>query len=62
VAFTVAHGGHLRAGLEDAPLGTGLRDVAWVEHMVRAVLAAGGTIANPTEARALLRPTPPGAR
>lgn len=59
VELTVARGGHLRVGLEDAPLGTARGNVAWVEHAVQAVLTAGGAIASVAEARTLLRPGPP---
>jgi len=38
----VARGGHVRAGLEDAPFGCGARNVAPVEDAVRLVCAAGG--------------------
>jgi uncharacterized protein (DUF849 family) len=48
----VARGGHLRVGLEDAPFGTELGNVAWVEDAVRRVEAAGGVVATAAEVRA----------
>ncbi len=54
IPLTVARGGHLRVGLEDAPLGTTRTNVQWVEHAVDAVETAGGTIATVSEMRALI--------
>lgn len=54
IAQTVARGGHLRVGLEDAPLGSTLDNVQWVEKTARAVEAAGGTVASVAEMRQLL--------
>lgn len=54
IPLTVARGGHLRTGLEDAPLGSTTTNVQWVEHAVRAVQAAGGAVASVSEMRALL--------
>lgn len=50
----VARGGHIRVGLEDAPLGTEATNVALVEEAVRLVEAAGGTPASATETRQML--------
>lgn len=50
----VARGGHVRVGLEDAPFGTRIPNLAWVEDAVRRVEAAGGRIATPAEVRARL--------
>jgi 3-keto-5-aminohexanoate cleavage enzyme len=52
IAETVARGGHVRVGLEDAPLGTAIGNVAWVEDAVRRVRAAGGEPATVAEMRA----------
>lgn len=54
IAMTVRHGGHLRVGLEDAPLGSPRTNVEWVEHAARAVHAAGGSVASVAEMRGLL--------
>lgn len=50
----VERGGHVRVGLEDAPLGTDRSNVEWVEHAKREIEAAGGTVATPAEVRAEL--------
>jgi uncharacterized protein (DUF849 family) len=34
-------GGHVRVGLEDAPLGTPMSNVAWVEKAVRIIRSHG---------------------
>ncbi|MSR14570.1 MAG: 3-keto-5-aminohexanoate cleavage protein [Gammaproteobacteria bacterium] len=54
IAMTVASGGHLRVGLEDAPLGSTRRNLEWVELAVRAVETHGGKVATVPEMRALL--------
>ena len=54
ILAVVARGGHLRVGLEDAPLGSTLSNVQWVERAVRAVETAGGTVASPSGMRQLL--------
>lgn len=51
----VARGGHVRVGLEDAPLGSETGNVAWVEEAVRLVRAGGGEPATAAEMRAALR-------
>jgi 3-keto-5-aminohexanoate cleavage enzyme len=50
----VAEGGHVRAGLEDAPLGSTRSNQEWVEAAVHAIDHAGGTLATPEDVRALL--------
>ncbi len=50
----VAAGGHVRVGLEDAPLGTTLDNAAWVGRAAAAITAAGGTLATAAEIRAAL--------
>lgn len=47
-------GGHVRVGLEDAPWGSELSNVRWVEQAVRLVRQAGGEPATATEIRAAL--------
>jgi uncharacterized protein (DUF849 family) len=54
IGETVARGGHVRVGLEDAPMGTTMNNLAWVEDAVRLVRAAGGEPASAAEMRAAL--------
>lgn len=54
IGETVARGGHVRVGLEDAPLGSTLGNVAWVEDAVRRVRAAGGEPATGDDVRRAL--------
>lgn len=54
VPEVVARGGHLRVGLEDAPFGTRMTNVAWVEDAARLIERADGRLATPTEIRASL--------
>ena len=51
---TVRRGGHLRVGLEDAPLGSALSNLDWVQAGVQAIERAGGSIASAAEVRAAL--------
>jgi uncharacterized protein (DUF849 family) len=51
VAETVARGGHMRVGLEDAPLGSKMTNLAWVEDAVRLVRQHGGDIASGADVR-----------
>jgi 3-keto-5-aminohexanoate cleavage enzyme len=54
VACTVLHGGHVRVGLEDAPLGTKKTNQQWVAEAARQIIAAGGALARATEIRGVL--------
>jgi uncharacterized protein (DUF849 family) len=54
IGETVARGGHVRVGLEDAPLGTDRGNLAWVEDAVRLVRAGGGEPATAADVRAAL--------
>src|SRR5204863_1524092 len=54
IAETVARGGHVRVGLEDAPLGSSMGNVAWVEEAVRLVREAGGEPATAADVRTAL--------
>ncbi len=54
ISEAVAHGGHVRVGLEDAPLGTGFGNLELVEDAVRRVCAAGAEPASVAEMRAEL--------
>ena len=55
IGETVARGGHVRVGLEDAPLGTQTGNVAWVEEAVRLVREHGGEPATAADVRAALK-------
>jgi len=54
VPEAVRRGGHVRVGLEDAPLGSTRSNVEWVETAVAAIRAAGGEPATAGEVRAAL--------
>ncbi len=51
---TVRSGGHVRVGLEDAPLGTTLRNIDWVNRAVDLIRTAGGEPASPEDIRTAL--------
>lgn len=51
IGETVARGGHVRVGLEDAPLGTKMSNLAWVEDAVRLVRESGGEPATGADVR-----------
>jgi uncharacterized protein (DUF849 family) len=55
VPAAVARGGHVRVGLEDAPLGSQRSNVHWVRLARRAIERAGGELASAAEVRAALR-------
>jgi 3-keto-5-aminohexanoate cleavage enzyme len=46
IEFAVTRGGHVRVGLEDAPLGTNRPNVQWVHDAARRIEAAGGHLAS----------------
>jgi 3-keto-5-aminohexanoate cleavage enzyme len=54
IGGTVARGGHVRVGLEDAPLGTPMGNLAWVEEAVRLVREAGAEPATAADVRLAL--------
>ena len=54
IAETVARGGHVRVGLEDAPLGTTMTNLAWVEDAVRLVRENGAEPASGADVRQAL--------
>jgi 3-keto-5-aminohexanoate cleavage enzyme len=54
IAAVVAQGGHVRVGLEDAPLGTDVPNVTWVEQAAAAIENAGARLATATEIRRTL--------
>ncbi|MBV9653069.1 MAG: 3-keto-5-aminohexanoate cleavage protein, partial [Acetobacteraceae bacterium] len=49
IPAAVERGGHVRVGLEDAPWGSELGNVRWVEEAVRSVRLAGGEPATAAE-------------
>ena len=53
-ADTIARGGHIRVGLEDAPLGTTTTNLAMVEEAVRLVRQHGAEPATAAEMRQAL--------
>jgi len=55
VPRAISEGGHVRVGLEDAPLGCGKSNVELVEDAVRVVEACGGELATATQIRTELR-------
>jgi uncharacterized protein (DUF849 family) len=52
IQAAVEAGGHVRVGLEDAPLGTGITNLEWVREAASLIAAAGGRLASPAEVRA----------
>ena len=54
IGETVRRGGHVRVGLEDAPLGIKASNLELVEEAVRMVRDHGGEPATPTEMRQAL--------
>ena len=63
-AETIARGGHIRVGLEDAPLGTNASNLELVEEAVRMVREHGAEPATPPKCgrRWLHPPEPPRSR
>src|SRR5262249_11662265 len=53
-AETIARGGHVRVGLEDAPLGTTTTNLAMVEEAARLVRQHGAEPATPAQMRQAL--------
>ena len=58
IGETVARGGHVRVGLEDAPLGSPLGNLAWVEEAVRIVRENGAEPASGADVRQALAASP----
>jgi uncharacterized protein (DUF849 family) len=54
-AAAVQRRGHVRVGLEDAPLGSTRSNLDWVRAGRRAIEAAGGQLASSAEVRAALK-------
>jgi 3-keto-5-aminohexanoate cleavage enzyme len=57
IGEAMLRGGHVRVGLEDAPLGTTMSNVAWVEEAVRIVRDYGAEPASIADVRQALRST-----
>ena len=55
IALTVERRGHVRVGLEDAPLGSARSNLEWVRAGRRAIEAAGGRLASSAEVRSALK-------
>ena len=51
IGEAVTQGGHIRVGLEDAPLGSTMSNLAWVEDAVRLVRRHGSEPATAAEVR-----------
>jgi uncharacterized protein (DUF849 family) len=65
IEVAVLRGGHVRVGLEDTPLGSGLRNRELVQGAQRRIAAAGGRLANAAAVRERLgagQATAPGVR
>ncbi len=54
IGETIARGGHIRVGLEDAPLGTKASNLEMVEEAVQMVREHGAEPASPAEMRRAL--------
>jgi 3-keto-5-aminohexanoate cleavage enzyme len=54
IPSVIATGGHLRVGLEDAPLHSDRSNVQWVEHAIQAITNAGGEPASAADVRSVL--------
>lgn len=55
IGETVTRGGHVRVGLEDAPLGTKMSNLDWVEEAVRLVRENGAEPASAADVREALQ-------
>ncbi|HZM34719.1 MAG TPA: 3-keto-5-aminohexanoate cleavage protein [Burkholderiales bacterium] len=56
VRAAIERGGHVRVGLEDAPLGSARSNVEWTIAARRAIEEAGGRLASSAEVRRALNP------
>jgi len=54
IGRAVMEGGHVRVGLEDAPLGSERSNLQWVEAAAQAITDAGGELAAPKDIRELM--------
>jgi uncharacterized protein (DUF849 family) len=52
----IMEGGHVRVGLEDAPLGSDRTNLQWVEEAARIITNSGGTLATAAEVRIAASP------
>jgi uncharacterized protein (DUF849 family) len=62
IEAAVASGGHVRVGLEDAPMGCELGNVALAERARRRIESCGTRLASTAEVRAALTAVSPAAR
>lgn len=62
ICEAVARGGHVRVGLEDAPLGTPMTNLAWVEEAARIVRDYGAEPASVADMRQALAGSPAASR
>lgn len=53
---TIMEGGHVRVGLEDAPLGSDKTNVQWVEQAAKIIDNMGGELATARDVRSALLP------
>ncbi len=58
----VAEGGHVRVGLEDAPWGSALTNLQWVEQAAQRIALSGAELATAQEVRAAINPEDIAAR
>ncbi len=58
----VAEGGHVRVGLEDAPWGSELTNLQWVEQAAQRIALSGAELATAQEVRAAINPEDIAAR
>ena len=59
IEAAVARGGHVRVGLEDAPMGCALSNQALTERARRLIATAGGALATASDVRAALKAASP---
>jgi len=52
----IARGGHVRVGLEDAPLGSQRSNLDWVQAARRVIERTGATLASADDVRQALKP------
>lgn len=55
IELAVTRGGHVRVGLEDAPLGSAFDNRTLVDRARRLIEAAGGMLASAAEMRTALK-------
>ena len=58
ISEVVTAGGHVRVGLEDAPLGTDVKNAEWVERAAAAIVNSGGKLASSANVRSAFSKSP----